>query len=80
MSKRHAVFILCFYTSEPDFAMRSVHRFNSKVQRFLTRWQLLVKGCALSTGQINPYVRNGFSHHYRLVESTFIFRGVRRDF
>ena len=28
----------------------------------------------------NPYLTNGFSHHYHLVESTFIFRGVRSDF
>ena len=26
---------------------------------------------------INPYLTNGFSHHYQLGESTFIFRGVR---
>ena len=26
---------------------------------------------------INPYLTNGFSHHYQLDESTFIFRGVR---
>ena len=30
--------------------------------------------------QINPYLTNGFSHHYYLEESTFIFRGVRSDF
>ena len=28
----------------------------------------------------NPYLTNGFSHHYHLGESTFIFRGVRSDF
>ena len=28
----------------------------------------------------NPYLTNGFSHHYQLAESTFIFRGVRSDF
>ena len=28
----------------------------------------------------NPYLTNGFSHHYLLGESTFIFRGVRSDF
>ena len=28
----------------------------------------------------NPYLTNGFSHHYQLDESTFIFRGVRNDF
>ena len=28
----------------------------------------------------NPYLTNGFSHHYQLDESTFIFRGVRSDF
>ena len=28
----------------------------------------------------NPYLMNGFSHHYHLDESTFIFRGVRSDF
>ena len=28
----------------------------------------------------NPYLTNGFSHHYQLKESKFIFRGVRSDF
>ena len=28
----------------------------------------------------NPYLTNGFSHHYQLDESTFIFRNVRSDF
>ena len=28
----------------------------------------------------NPYLTNGFSHYYQLGESTFVFRGVRRDF
>ena len=28
----------------------------------------------------NPYLTNGFSHHYQLGESTFILRGVRGDF
>ena len=26
---------------------------------------------------LNPYLTNGFSHHYQLGGSTFIFRGVR---
>ena len=26
------------------------------------------------------YLMNGFSHHYQLGESTFIFRGARSDF
>ena len=30
--------------------------------------------------QFNPYMTNGFSHHYHLEESTFVFRGVRSDF
>ena len=29
---------------------------------------------------LNPYLPNGFSHHYQLGESTFVFRGVRSDF
>ena len=29
---------------------------------------------------VNPYLTNGFSHHFRLGESTFIFRGDRSDF
>ena len=29
---------------------------------------------------LNPYLTNGFSHHCQWDESTFIFRGVRRDF
>ena len=29
---------------------------------------------------VNPYLTNGFYHHYHLGESTFIFRGVRSDF
>ena len=28
----------------------------------------------------NPYLTNGFSHHYHLDESIFTFRGVRSDF
>ena len=28
----------------------------------------------------NPYLTNGFSHHYQLDESTFIFRAVRSNF
>ena len=28
----------------------------------------------------NPYLTNGFFHHYLLGESTFIFRDVRSDF
>ena len=27
-----------------------------------------------------PFLTNGFSHHYHLGESSFIFRGVRCDF
>ena len=30
--------------------------------------------------EFNPYLTNGFSHHYQLGESTSIFRGVRSDF
>ena len=29
---------------------------------------------------MNPYLTNGFFHHYQLGEFTFIFRGVRSDF
>ena len=32
------------------------------------------------TSNINPYLTNGFSHHYQLGESTFICRRVRSDF
>ena len=32
------------------------------------------------SGKFNPYLTNGFSHHYQLGESTFIFMGVRSDF
>ena len=28
----------------------------------------------------NPYLTNGFAHHYQLDESTFNFRGFRGDF
>ena len=34
----------------------------------------------MSEPVFNPYWTNGFSHHYHLGESTFIFRGVRSDF
>ena len=30
--------------------------------------------------KVNPYLKNGFSNCYHLVESTFIFRAVRSDF
>ena len=33
-----------------------------------------------SSDAIKPYLMNGFSHHYHLGESTFIFRGIRSDF
>ena len=29
---------------------------------------------------LNPYLTNGFSHHYQLDVSTFMFRGVRGDY
>ena len=29
---------------------------------------------------INPYLMNGFSNHYHLDGSIFIFRGIRSDF
>ena len=29
---------------------------------------------------INPFLINGFFHHYHLGESTFIFKGIRSDF
>ena len=32
-----------------------------------------------SNGNINPCLTNGFSHHYHLGKSTFVFRGVRSD-
>ena len=35
---------------------------------------------SLSLITFNPYLTNGFSHHYHLGESTFIFRGIRSDF
>ena len=36
---------------------------------------------ALASDRIlDPYLTHGFSHHYQLDESTFIFRGVRSDF
>ena len=31
-------------------------------------------------GPFNPYLTNGFSHHYHSGQSTFIFRGVKSDF
>ena len=33
-----------------------------------------------SQREFNPYLTNGFSHHYQLGESTFIFRARRSDF
>ena len=33
-----------------------------------------------SSIKLYPCLTNGFSHHYYLEESTFIFRGVRHDF
>ena len=29
---------------------------------------------------INPFLMDGFSHHYHLGESTFIIRGIGGDF
>ena len=36
--------------------------------------------CLEALRLFNPYVTNGFSHHYHLGESTFIYRGIRSDF
>ena len=33
-----------------------------------------------SVSNFNPYLTNGFSHHYQLGEPTFIFRGVMSDY
>ena len=30
--------------------------------------------------EFNPHLTNGFSHDYQLDESTFILRGVRKEF
>ena len=38
------------------------------------------KGNFRGNTSINPYLMNGFSHHYHLGQSTFIFRGIRSDF
>ena len=44
----------------------------------------IVESCELCdtvvSTKINPYLTNGFSHHYQLGESTFFFRGVRSVF
>ena len=50
--------------------------------------ELLVFSCdgSLSNGleqeilQFNPFLMNGFSHHYHLGVSTFILRDIRSDF
>ena len=34
------------------------------------------KRIMIRLGSFNPYLTNGFSHHYQLDESTFIFRAV----
>ena len=39
-----------------------------------------VSQLVISMKLFNPYLTNGFSHHYQLDESTFISRGVRSDF
>ena len=39
-----------------------------------------VRTLTLGVYQINPYLTNGFSHHYHLGESTFVSRSVRSDF
>ena len=39
-----------------------------------------VQGILRYNDLLNPYLTNGFSHHYKLGESTFIFRGARSGF
>ena len=34
----------------------------------------------LNKSTFNPYLTNGFSHHYHLGQSTLIIRGIRSDF
>ena len=43
------------------------------------KWNGIVS-CDVNAFMVNPYLTNGFSHHYQLDESTFIVRGVRSDF
>ena len=43
-----------------------------------TMTQMNVKGSLMTF--INPYLTNGFSNHYHLGESTFVFRSIRCDF
>ena len=61
--------------------------FGNHIVGFPTRW--LMFSTPVQAGPdfrstigkiLNPYLTNGFSHHYHLGESTFIFRGVRSDF
>ena len=40
----------------------------------MTEWSVVIRSL------INPYLTNGFSHHYHLGESTFIVGGVMSDF
>ena len=42
--------------------------------------KVLIRLDANNVLRLNPYLTNGFSHHYQLGESTFIFRGVRSKF
>ena len=41
---------------------------------------VIKKNACCECENVNPYLTNGFFHHYHLEESTFIFNGVRGDF
>ena len=60
----------------PTQSVESVALLSSSIKN---KWNGIVS-CDVNAFMVNPYLTNGFSHHYQLDESTFIVRGVRSDF
>ena len=54
-----------------------LEEFNTGLQELAKEDWISFRYCFIC---FNLYLTNGFSHHYQLDESIFIFRGVRSDF
>ena len=65
-------FLLPFATCGAQLPSGSVYTHDCRVRG-------LISTCS-PCSPVEPYLTNGFSHHYDLGESTFNFRGVRNDF
>ena len=60
-----------------SFSTNNQNMAKIRVSIYFKRSHIQINNYCVNT---NPYLTNGFSHHYQLGESTFIFRDIRGDF